>query len=75
MAFAPPMSVAGVEREVGAGLQRDVEPRFAPGDGEAWRPDWICHYFINDAAPGSFAIDVSAHYATKRQALACHRTR
>jgi LmbE family N-acetylglucosaminyl deacetylase len=48
--------------------------RFAPGEGEAWRPDWICYYFINDAAPESFAIDVSAHYGTKRDALACHRT-
>jgi bacillithiol biosynthesis deacetylase BshB1 len=38
----------------------------------AWRPDWICCYFINDAVEPSFAIDVSAHYETKRQALACH---
>src|SRR5262245_59028063 len=28
----------------------------------AWRPDWICYYFINDAAPPSFVVDVSAHY-------------
>jgi bacillithiol biosynthesis deacetylase BshB1 len=48
--------------------------RFAPGEGEPWRPDWVCYYFINDAAPESFAVDVSAHYAAKRQALACHRT-
>jgi bacillithiol biosynthesis deacetylase BshB1 len=48
--------------------------RFAPADGEPWRPDWVCYYFINDAGPESFAVDVSAHYATKRQALACHRT-
>jgi bacillithiol biosynthesis deacetylase BshB1 len=48
--------------------------RFAPGDGDAWRSDWICYYFINDAEPESFAVDVSAHYATKRQALACHRS-
>lgn len=48
--------------------------RFAPGDGEAWRPDWVCYYFINDADPASFAIDVSAHYETKRRALACHQT-
>jgi bacillithiol biosynthesis deacetylase BshB1 len=38
----------------------------------AWRPDWICQYFINDAVTPSFAIDVSAHYDTKRRALACH---
>jgi bacillithiol biosynthesis deacetylase BshB1 len=39
-----------------------------------WRPDWICHYFINDSAPPSFVIDVSAHYHTKRAALDCYRS-
>jgi bacillithiol biosynthesis deacetylase BshB1 len=48
--------------------------RFAPDCEEAWRPDWICYYFINDSAPESFGIDVSAHYETKLQALACHRS-
>ena len=48
--------------------------RFAPGEGPAWRADWLCYYFINDADPASFAIDVSAHYAAKREALACHRS-
>jgi N-acetylglucosamine malate deacetylase 1 len=48
--------------------------RFAPDVGDAWRPDWICYYFINDSAPESFGIDVSAHYETKRRALACHRS-
>lgn len=48
--------------------------RFAPELGDAWRPDWICHYFINDSDPASFAIDVSAQYETKRKALACHRS-
>lgn len=48
--------------------------KFAPEDGEAWRPDWLCYYFINDSAPESFGIDVSAHYEVKRQALACHRS-
>ncbi len=38
----------------------------------AWRPDWVCYYFINDAATPSFVIDVSAHYERKRQALACY---
>ena len=37
-----------------------------------WRPDWVCYYFINDAATPSFVIDVSAHYDRKRQALACY---
>ena len=40
--------------------------------GEPWHPEWVCHYFINDAAPASFAVDVSDHYETKRRALACY---
>ena len=48
--------------------------RFAPDQGDAWRPDWVCYYFINDSEPASFAIDVSEHYDTKRKALACHRS-
>ena len=43
-------------------------------EGAAWRPDWICYYFINQSATPSFVIDVSAHYERKRAALACHRT-
>ncbi len=42
--------------------------------GEAWRPDWVCYYFINDAAPPSFVVDVSGDYDTKRRALDCHRS-
>jgi bacillithiol biosynthesis deacetylase BshB1 len=41
-------------------------------DGEAWKPDWICYYFINDSTAPSFVIDVSDHYEVKRRALACH---
>lgn len=41
---------------------------------DAWKPDWICYYFINDAAPPSFVVDVSEVYDTKRAALACHRS-
>jgi bacillithiol biosynthesis deacetylase BshB1 len=49
-----------------SGLRRvDVE-------GEPWRPDWTCYYFINDGAVPSFVVDVSAHYETKRAALACY---
>jgi bacillithiol biosynthesis deacetylase BshB1 len=48
--------------------------RFAPDCGAPWRPDWVCYYFINDSDPPSFGIDVSAHYDTKRRALACHAT-
>ncbi len=51
-----------------AGLRR------YPAAGEAWKPESICYYFINDAAPPSFVIDVSDHYETKRRALACHAT-
>ncbi|MDE3156164.1 MAG: bacillithiol biosynthesis deacetylase BshB1 [Acidobacteriota bacterium] len=47
--------------------------RYAP-DTPAWRPDWVCYYFINDSAAPSFVIDVSDYYEAKRQALACHRT-
>jgi bacillithiol biosynthesis deacetylase BshB1 len=47
--------------------------RFAAA-GDAWRPEWVCYYFINDSAAPSFVVDVSAHYDTKRRALACHRS-
>jgi bacillithiol biosynthesis deacetylase BshB1 len=43
-------------------------------DGEPWRPDWCCYYFINDSSEASFVVDVSAGYETKRAALACHRS-
>jgi bacillithiol biosynthesis deacetylase BshB1 len=48
--------------------------RFAPEAGDAWRPEWVCYYFINDSDPASFGVDVSAQYETKRKALACHRS-
>ena len=31
-------------------------------DGEPWKPEWVCYYFINDSGPASFVVDVSAHY-------------
>jgi N-acetylglucosamine malate deacetylase 1 len=40
--------------------------------GDPWQTEWVCHYFINDAAPVSFVVDVSEHYETKRRALACY---
>lgn len=43
-------------------------------EGDAWRPDWVVYYFINNATDASFLIDVSDHYETKRRALRCHRT-
>ena len=45
-----------------------------PIDGDPWQPDWVCYYFINDSAPASFVVDVSAHYDAKRRALACYRS-
>src|SRR5262245_42053713 len=49
-----------------AGLRR------YPAEGDAWRPESVCYYFINDAATPSFIVDVSDQYDTKRRALACH---
>lgn len=43
-------------------------------DHDAWRPEWVCYYFINDSGPVSFVVDVSAWYETKRAALDCHRS-
>ena len=43
-------------------------------EGDAWRPEWVCYYFINDAGPVSFVVDVSAQYEVKRRALACYRS-
>ena len=51
-----------------AGLRRYA------ADGDVWKPEWICYYFINDSAVPSFVIDVSEHYEVKRRALACHVT-
>jgi bacillithiol biosynthesis deacetylase BshB1 len=49
-----------------AGLRRfDAE-------GEAWKPEWVVYYFINDGATPSFVVDVSGVYDLKRRALACH---
>jgi N-acetylglucosamine malate deacetylase 1 len=41
-------------------------------EGEAWKPEWVCHYFINDSAAPSFMVDVSAEYERKLAALDCH---
>ena len=49
-----------------AGLRR------FPAEGDAWKPESVCYYFINDSASPSFVVDVSDHYETKRRALACH---
>jgi bacillithiol biosynthesis deacetylase BshB1 len=49
-----------------AGLRR------YPAEGDAWKVDWICYYFINDAASPSFLVDVSDHYDKKQRSLDCH---
>ena len=43
-------------------------------DADPWRPEWVCYYFINDAAPPSFIVDVSPYYQRKRDALDCYRS-
>jgi bacillithiol biosynthesis deacetylase BshB1 len=43
-----------------------------PADGEPWKVERICYYFINDSVPASFVVDVTEHYDRKRQALDCH---
>ena len=42
--------------------------------GEAWSPDWVCHYYINNAGTPSCVVDVAADYDSKRRALDCHRS-
>ena len=43
-------------------------------EGEPWKAEWICYYFINDSATPSFVVDVSDYYEAKRRALDCHVT-
>jgi N-acetylglucosamine malate deacetylase 1 len=43
-------------------------------EGEAWKPEAVCYYFINDMAAPSFVVDVTDYYDVKRRALACHVT-
>jgi bacillithiol biosynthesis deacetylase BshB1 len=43
-----------------------------PGSGDPWRPEWICYYFLNEAAAPSFLVDVTEYYEQKRSALECH---
>jgi N-acetylglucosamine malate deacetylase 1 len=64
------------DHESSASLLRDAvfnaKLKRYQADGDPFQPEWVCHYFINDAGPASFVVDVSAHYDTKRQALACY---
>jgi bacillithiol biosynthesis deacetylase BshB1 len=49
-----------------AGLRR------YPAEGEPFKVDWVCYYFLNDSAAPSFVVDVSDYYERKREALDCH---
>ena len=40
--------------------------------GDAWKADWLVHYFINTPGEPSFVVDVSEFYEVKQRALACH---
>jgi bacillithiol biosynthesis deacetylase BshB1 len=64
------------DHQTAAALLRDAvfnaKLRRYTADGEPWQPQWVCYYFINDAGPASFVVDVSAYYDKKRQALACY---
>jgi bacillithiol biosynthesis deacetylase BshB1 len=51
-----------------AGLRRYT------AEGEAWKADRICYYFINDHVAPSFVVDVSASYEVKQRSLECHVT-
>ena len=54
------------EAAFNSGLRRYAAP------GDPWRPEWICYYFLNEAAVPSFLVDVTDYYERKRQALDCH---
>ena len=43
-----------------------------PVEGAAWKPEWICYYFINDSVPPSFVVDISETFEAKARALDCH---
>lgn len=43
-------------------------------EGDAWKPAWVCYYFINDSVAPSFVVDVTGEYDVKRRALACYRS-
>ncbi|RPI50258.1 MAG: bacillithiol biosynthesis deacetylase BshB1 [Acidobacteria bacterium] len=64
------------DHQAAAALLRDAVfnaklKRYAAA-GDPWQPAWVCSYFINDAGPVSFVVDVSDYYEVKRRALACY---
>jgi len=50
----------------------DAGLRRYKAEGDAWKAEWICYYFINDTVAPSFVVDVTDYYETKRRALDCH---
>jgi bacillithiol biosynthesis deacetylase BshB1 len=64
------------DHQSAAALLRDAvfsaKLRRYSAEGEPWQPEWVCSYFINDAGPVSFVVDVSEYYEAKRRALACY---
>ncbi len=54
------------EASFNAGLRR------YRAEGEPWKVEWLCYYFINDGGVASFVVDVTDYYDRKRQALDCH---
>jgi bacillithiol biosynthesis deacetylase BshB1 len=62
---------AAASRVLRAAVFKSGLRRYAP-ESEAWRPDWVCYYFINDGGAPSFVVDVSEHYQRKREALDCY---
>ena len=64
------------DHQAAAALLRDAvfnaKLRRYEASGDPWQAEWVCFYFINDAASASFVVDVSAHYEKKRQSLACY---
>jgi bacillithiol biosynthesis deacetylase BshB1 len=43
-----------------------------PAEGEAWKIDWVCYYFINDSVTPTFIVDISETADVKSAALDCH---
>jgi N-acetylglucosamine malate deacetylase 1 len=43
-----------------------------PAEGEPWKVEWVCYYFINDGTAPAFVVDVTDVYERKRQALDCY---
>ena len=45
-----------------------------PAEGDPWRPEWICYYFLNESAPPSFVVDVSQTWKTKMRSVHAYQS-